>query len=84
MPVQTTKMSSRGQVVIPEEIRLRMGLKTGEQFLVMGDKDIVILKTLSRPPIDEFKQLIKEARRMGKAAGLKKSDIKKAIADSRR
>jgi len=77
-------MSSRGQVVIPEEIRLRMGLKTGEQFLVMGDKDIVILKTLSRPPIDEFKQLIKEARRMGKAAGLKKSDIKKAIADSRR
>jgi AbrB family looped-hinge helix DNA binding protein len=84
MLVQTTKMSSKGQVVIPEEIRLRLGLKTGEQFLVMGDKDVVILKTLSGPPIDEFKQMIKEARRVGKAAGLKTSDIKKAIMDSRR
>ena len=39
----TTKMSSKGQVVIPEEIRKRLGLKSGSQFVVVGDKDTVIL-----------------------------------------
>ncbi len=32
----TTKLSSKGQVVIPEEIRLRLGLKEGTQFVVVG------------------------------------------------
>jgi AbrB family looped-hinge helix DNA binding protein len=32
----TQKMSSKGQVVIPEEIRDRLGLKAGAQFVVVG------------------------------------------------
>jgi len=36
----------RGQVVIPEEIRARLGLKAGAQCLVLGDRDVVILKVL--------------------------------------
>ena len=44
----TTKMSSKGQVVIPEDIRKRLKLKSGSQFVVVGDKDIVILKTRIR------------------------------------
>ncbi|NIR47056.1 AbrB/MazE/SpoVT family DNA-binding domain-containing protein [candidate division KSB1 bacterium] len=31
-------MSSKGQVVIPEEIRKRLGLKAGSQFIVVGIK----------------------------------------------
>ena len=81
--IETTKMSSKGQIVIPEEIRNRLGLKTGDKFLVMGDKDIVILKTLSNPSINQFDDLIREARKQAKATGLKKSDIVNAIAKSR-
>ena len=33
----TTTMSSKGQVVIPEAIRNRLGLQTGAQFVVVGD-----------------------------------------------
>ena len=29
--VATTKLSSKGQVVIPEEVRISLGLKTGDQ-----------------------------------------------------
>lgn len=79
----TTKMSSKGQVVIPEEIRKRLGLKVGSQFVVVGDKDTVILKTISPPSMKEFNQLIKEARRQAKLAGLKRSDITVAIAKAR-
>ena len=76
----TTKMSSKGQVVIPENIRKKLRLKSGSQFIVLGEEDVVILKSISPPSMDEFEKLIKEARTRGKEAGLKKSDISDAIA----
>ena len=77
--VSTTKMSSKGQVVIPENIRKRLNLKVGSQFIVVGEKDVVILKNISPPSLDEFGDLIAEARKKGKQAGIKKSDIRNAI-----
>lgn len=79
----TTKMSSRGQVVIPEEIRDRLGLKAGSQFVVVGENDTVILKAISPPSMDEFDNLIAEARRQSRRAGMKRSDITSAIAKAR-
>ena len=81
--VETTRMSSKGQIVIPEAIRNRLGLKTGDKFLVLGDKDFVILKTLSSPSMNEFDDLIKEARRWARSSGLKRSDVASAVAESR-
>lgn len=77
--VSTTKMSSKGQVVIPENIRKNLNLKAGAQFVVVGDKDVVILKSISLPSIDEFDELIAKARENGKKARLKKTDIADAI-----
>jgi AbrB family looped-hinge helix DNA binding protein len=82
--IETTKMSSKGQIVIPEDIRNRLGLKTGVKFLVMGDKDIVILKALSNPSLEEFDDLIKAARKQARTVGLKRSDISKAVSKTRR
>ena len=81
--VSTTKMSSKGQVVIPENIRKKLKLKAGAQFVVMGEKDIVILKSISPPSLDEFDSLIAKARKQGKQAGIKKSDISDAISKVR-
>lgn len=77
--VSTTKMSSKGQVVIPENIRKQLNLKVGSQFVVVGEKDVVILKNISPPSISEFGDLINEARKKGKQAGIKKHDISDAI-----
>jgi AbrB family looped-hinge helix DNA binding protein len=82
--VRTTKMSSRGQVVIPEEIRERLGLKAGSQFVVVGDKDTVILKSISPPSMKEFDELIAEARKQARRVGLKRTDINAAVAEVRR
>lgn len=73
--ISTTKMSSKGQVVIPDAIRKKLGLKTGDQFVVTGNKDVVILKSISPPSLDEFDDLIAEARRQARKAGMKRSDI---------
>ena len=72
-------MSSKGQVVIPENIRKQLKLKAGAQFVVVGEKDVVILKNISPPSLDEFDDLIAEARKKGKQAGIKKSDISEAV-----
>lgn len=79
----TTKMSSKGQVVIPENIRKRLKLKAGSQFVVVGDEDVVILKAISAPSMEEFDALIAEARKQAREAGLKKADIAAAIAKAR-
>lgn len=80
----TTTLSSKGQVVIPEEIRARLGLKTGAQFVVIGDRDVVILKVLETPTMNEFDTLVGRARRAARQAGLRKSDVSKAVAKVRR
>lgn len=75
----TTRLSSKGQVVIPEEVRNSLGLKTGVQFVVIGRGDAVILKTISEPSLEQFKELLNEAQKQARKAGMKKSDIKNAI-----
>jgi AbrB family looped-hinge helix DNA binding protein len=79
----TTKMTSRGQVVIPEDIRKRLNLKVGTQFVVVGEKDVVILKSISQPSMEDFDKLIAEARKQAKEAGLKRSDVHATIAKVR-
>jgi AbrB family looped-hinge helix DNA binding protein len=80
----TTKLSSKGQVVIPEEIRSRLGLKPGTQFVVVGDRDVVILKMIHTPDMDEFEDIVGRARKAAKKAGLKKQDVRDAIRKTRR
>ena len=74
-------MSSKGQVVIPEDIRKRLGLEPGSQFVVVAGKDAIILKTISPPSMDEFDELIKTARRQARKAGMKRSDIRDAATE---
>jgi AbrB family looped-hinge helix DNA binding protein len=81
--VATTKMSSKGQVVIPEVVRKQLGLKAGVQFVVVADKDTVILRTISPPSLAEFDELMVEARKQARKAGMKQSDIREAIRNAR-
>ena len=82
--VATTKMSSKGQVVIPEQIRKRLNLREGSQFVVVGEKDMVILKAISAPARENFKELIGTARKQARQAGMGRSDITRAVSQVRR
>lgn len=71
--MQTTKMSSKGQVVIPEEIRETLDLKAGSTFAVFGNKDAdaIMLKKLAMPePVKAFEEMAKWGKQHAKSMGL--------------
>jgi len=76
--LEVTKLSSKGQVVLPQAIRRKLHLKEGEKFIVLGDKDTVILKKIERPALERARKLVKESRAWAKKVGLTPQDIKDA------
>ncbi|WP_342146688.1 AbrB/MazE/SpoVT family DNA-binding domain-containing protein [Rickettsiella endosymbiont of Aleochara curtula] len=80
----TTRLSSKGQIVIPEEIREQMGLHTGDRFIVIAEEGVVILKTIFPPEQSEYHSLIKKTRRAVKRAGLTKASVSAAIKKARK
>jgi AbrB family looped-hinge helix DNA binding protein len=81
--IATTKMSSKGQVVIHEGIRKQLRLRAGSQFVVVGKDDVVILKAILPPTMGSFDALIADARKQAKQTKMKRSDITAAIAKVR-
>jgi AbrB family looped-hinge helix DNA binding protein len=79
----TTRMSSKGQVVIPESIRKQLNLTVGAQFIVVGEGDVVILKAITAPSLESFDALIQKARQQAEVAELKRADITNAVAKAR-
>ncbi len=60
--VEPSKMSTRGQIVIPLDIREKMGLKKDTLFMVGSiDKETIIMKKVDRS------RLIKEFSRIRKS-----------------
>lgn len=82
--LSTTKLSSKGQIVIPEEIRQQMGLHTGDQFLVLAEKGVLILKTIEMPDMSDYQELVGKSRQLAKAESMKKQDLSLAIKATRR
>jgi AbrB family looped-hinge helix DNA binding protein len=41
-----TKVSSKGQIVIPTDIRKKLGVKEGSVFAVTAKKDMIVFKKL--------------------------------------
>jgi AbrB family looped-hinge helix DNA binding protein len=84
MAIATTRLSSKGQVVIPETIRKSLHLKEGDRFVVVGEGDSVIFKSIAPPSLGKLEGLLSEARKQAKLAGLRPADVKAAIARVRR
>ena len=62
---------------------MRLGLKEGTQFVVVGDRDVVILKTIAPPVMAEFDELVRTARGAARKAGMRPADVKRAAAKVR-
>jgi len=52
------KVSTRGQIVIPKEIRKRMGVSAGERLLVMSEDRGILIKKLESLSMEEIGERI--------------------------
>ena len=44
--IEITSVSSRGQIVIPQNLRNRLKIKEGQKFVVVGENNTIVLKRL--------------------------------------
>lgn len=88
MKVETTKMSSRGQVVIPFDIRKEIKAEEGTIFLVIASGEDLILKKIKMPSkkelIKDLKKMSEEGRKNAEKLGIKESDVPDLVDKSRK
>ena len=77
----TTSLSSKGQIVIPKDIRKKLKLKPGSQFVVVAEGDVVILKLIAPPPMKDLDSLIAMAGAQARQVGLDKTRTTAAMAE---
>ncbi len=83
MNIEITKMTSRGQIVIPQEIREKEQLKEGEKFLVLDMNGTIVLKrvaNLGEKNFDEFEKTFESLWKTAKLEKLTEKDVQKEIA----
>lgn len=65
--MKTVTTSSKGQVVIPKEIRDKVGLKPGKRAMVEVVGDHVEVRALPEDPVEFFCGVFKEGSSLAKA-----------------
>jgi len=81
---EITSLSSKGQIVIPTQIRKRLALAVGTKMAIMTDGKNVLLQKIESPRISKFNDLIARSQEIRKQKKLKKSDIQAAIKAARK
>ena len=82
--VELTKTSAKGQVVIPAGIRRKLKIKSGTRFAVYCKDDVVMLKKITIPTVEEFEKITSETSKIAKERGITDKDIEDAIMEVRR
>jgi len=77
--IQVTSVSSKGQVVIPNDIRETMGISIGMKMIIFTDGDNLLLKPIQRPHFETFKKLVKKSKQFITKTGFKKANVQKLI-----
>ncbi len=88
MEFEIIRMSSKGQVVIPQDIREEVKAEEGTIFIVTSNNDTIILKKMQKPSkeelIKDLEKMAIEGRKRLEAKGLTEKDVIRIALKSRR
>ena len=84
MQIEFTKLSSKGQIVIPRRIREKLHLADGTPFAVVEQGDEIIIKKIKMPEIKSWSEVVKPFREAAKKSGFTKEDLAQLIKEVRK
>lgn len=70
--IEMGKISSRGQIAIPSDIRAQLGLDEGSKVLFFVEDDTLLMKKVTTKTFAEITKPLKEAARK---AGMREEDV---------
>ena len=79
--LKLTKVTRKGQVTIPEEIREAYGIVEGDFMVVRGTKGLIMLKKLS---VTTWKELFAYGEKFAEKRNIDRQQILRAVRDIRR
>lgn len=86
--IETIKMSSKGQIVIPLGIREEINADEGTLFAVVNNKDSIVLKKIETPSkedlICELQKIAKNGAKRAENLGIKEVNIPDLVHKSRK
>jgi len=60
--MEITKISSKGQIVIPQKIRNELNIKEGSILVIDNMKDMIMIKKIDEDLINQFKKSLEDLK----------------------
>lgn len=84
MSVDLLTVSSKGQIVLPVEIRKALSINSGDKLAVFASDDVIMLKAIKLPTANDFKTKLKQASKWAKEVGYQENDVNDIIKSVRK
>ena len=85
MMEELVKMSPKGQLVVPKEIREKEKFKPSDRFMAFDVKGGILFKKVKIQDVKaEFESLARDIEKQFKEKGVKKKDVEEAIGWARK
>ena len=84
MDVDVVTVSSKGQIVLPAEMRSSFSLASGDKLAIYATDDAILLKPLKLPSPEDFSRWMAEAQEWAASVGCKEEDIADVVKSVRK
>ena len=79
MNAQVLTVSSKGQISLPASIRQLLSIDKGDKLVAYTSGDVIMLKVLKLPTIEEFEKSMDEAQSWAASVGYEEQDVNDII-----
>ncbi|MEW6329672.1 MAG: AbrB/MazE/SpoVT family DNA-binding domain-containing protein [Candidatus Micrarchaeota archaeon] len=77
---ELTSVTAKGQIVIPKDLRDRVGIHEKDTLACFDVKDFIVLKKIEIPSLEkEFKEIARRISKAAKAKGITEADVIRAV-----